>query len=333
MSSPTDKYKGDVILYCGPILRDGYDKLSSLLESKQKKKTKLCLVLVTLGGDPDAAYRIARALNHHYETVEILIADVCKSAGTLLCIGASKLIFGDRGELGPLDIQLSKPDEMFDSMSGLDIIQALNALENHILSSFRTYLIDIRGGSQIRTKTAADIASKLADGFISPIAAKIDPITLGEHQRAMRIAYDYGQRLNAMVGSLKDNALASLVSGYASHGFVIDRREASELFNNVEAPDEATIEIYDWARQTVCNATTTRTPIILDIDEAFAKQIAKNSKDEDDATQSVDEPGSEEGIKDVNGKSEPKGAGNDGTCDKPKQARQRSGSKKKSARR
>lgn len=207
MDSQTRKYEGDVVLYCGPIVRDGYDQISSIFERKIQKGNKVCIVLVTYGGDPDAAYRIARAANHHYKEVEILIPDVCKSAGTLLCIGASKLIFGDRGELGPLDIQLSKPDEMFDSMSGLDIIQALNALENQVLASFRNYLINIRHGSQIRTKTAADIAAKLADGFIAPIAAKIDPITLGEHQRAMRIAYDYGERLNEMVKSLQDDAL------------------------------------------------------------------------------------------------------------------------------
>ena len=38
----------------------------------------------------------------------------CKSAGTLLLIGATSLIISDRGELGPLDVQLSKPDEIFE---------------------------------------------------------------------------------------------------------------------------------------------------------------------------------------------------------------------------
>src|SRR5690554_5765298 len=179
-------YKSDVVLYIGPIERQGYDEFCDLLEAKQQKKDSLCIVLVTQGGDPDAAYRIARAAQHHYPgKVEILIPCVCKSAGTLLCVGANRLIFGDRGELGPLDIQLSKPDEMFESMSGLDIVQALAALEAQMLRSFKKYLVDIRGGSRIRTKMAAEIATKLADAYVGPIAAKIDPVTLGEHQRAM----------------------------------------------------------------------------------------------------------------------------------------------------
>jgi len=228
---PLGKYPGDVFLYYGPIFRSGYHELWRLFEERDGKRQRVCIVLVTNGGDPDAAYRIARAAAHHYsQQIDVLIPDSCKSAGTLLCIGATRLIFGDRGELGPLDIQLSNPDEMFDSMSGLDIIQAVNALE-----AFRSYLIDIRAGSGITTKMAADIAQKLADGLVSPMAEKIDPVTLGQHQRAMNISYDYGERLNDNSNALKPNSLIQLVSSYPSHGFVIDRKEAGNLFRRVEA--------------------------------------------------------------------------------------------------
>jgi len=242
------QYNGDVYLYYGDINRKGYSSLSQLFENKTEKKQKACLVLVTLGGDPNAGYRIARAANHHYKNFEILIPDICKSAGTLVCIGAKRLIFGDRGELGPLDIQLSKPDEMFENMSGLDILQAISALETELLDSFRRYFVDIRAGSQIKTKTAAEIATKLADGFIAPIASRIDPVTLGEHQRAMQIAFEYGERLEEMADSLKENALRTLVGDYPSHGFVIDRKEAGTLFKNVSSPDETTIDIYNMSR-------------------------------------------------------------------------------------
>ncbi|UJF24312.1 hypothetical protein L0B52_08240 [Suttonella sp. R2A3] len=260
-----DKYDGHVILYYGGISREGYQKLSGALERIEEKKKKVCLVLITYGGDPDPGYRIARALKHHFHEVEILIPDICKSAGTLICIGANKLIFGDRGELGPLDIQLSKPDEIFESMSGLDIIQALNALENQVLGAFRRYLMDIRDGSRLRTKLAADIATKLASGFISPMSSKIDPVTLGEHQRAMQIAYDYGERLNSVTNSLKPDSLIKLISGYPSHSFVIDRKEASTLFSEVEAPDESTVELYEWALCLLPNVPYPQSPMVLNL--------------------------------------------------------------------
>lgn len=271
-----NKYPGDVFLYYGGISRGGYSALSDALEYRADKKEKACLILVTYGGNPDAGYRIARALNHHYKNVEILIPDACKSAGTLLCIGANKLIFGDRGELGPLDIQLSKPDEMFENMSGLDILQALNALEAQVLKSFRNYLVDIRGGCRLKTKIAADIAAKLTDGFIAPIAAKIDPVTLGEHQRAMQIAFDYGERLDNVSKSLQQNALGKLIGNYPSHGFVIDRKEAKELFNNVHSPDDETFELYLWAREIIKTHPIEDEPIVLDVGYQLDNESKKN---------------------------------------------------------
>lgn len=295
------KYNGDVFLYYGGISRDGYSLLSDALENRVDKKEKICLILVTYGGNPDAGYRIARALNYHYKEVEILIPDACKSAGTLLCIGANKLIFGDRGELGPLDIQLSKPDEMFENMSGLDILQALNALEAQVIKSFRNYLVDIRGGCRLKTKIAADIATKLTDGLIAPIAAKIDPVTLGEHQRAMQIAYDYGERLNNVSKSLRTNALGKLIGNYPSHGFVIDRKEAKELFNNVSSPNDETYGLYSWAREIVKNNHINDEPIVLDVGCQLDNESKKNehinteeSKNKSEASDASDETNSGE---------------------------------------
>lgn len=266
LTNALNAYDGDVFVHHGAISRAAYDNLSKLLEIKTTKKSKVCLILITYGGDPNAAYRMARALNHHYcRKVEILIPDMCKSAGTLLCVGASRLIIGDRGELGPLDIQLSKPDEIFESMSGLNIIQALAALDEQMLTSFNHYLVDIRGRIRLSTKLAAEIASKLSESLVGPIASKIDPLTLGEHQRAMQIGYNYGDRLQRLAQSLNQNALMRLVSGYPSHEFVIDRKEATEIFRNVTAPDQQTIGLYFWARQYVESVQMPVTPQIFEL--------------------------------------------------------------------
>ena len=269
MIKAIDDTGSDVYFYWGPISKAGYNDLSARIESQEKLCDSACLVLATYGGDPNAGFRIARALGHHYNNVKILIPDVCKSAGTLICIGAHELIFGDRGELGPLDIQLSKPDEMFENMSGLDILQALNALQNQVLNSFRSYLVDIRTGSQISTKMAAEIATHLAESYIAPIAGKIDPVTLGEHQRAVQIAYDYGERLNAKSNSLKPGALIKLVSSYPSHGFVIDRKEARELFQSVSSPENEQICIYQWARGIIESKTWPNEALVIDLRSLF----------------------------------------------------------------
>ncbi|WP_250910091.1 SDH family Clp fold serine proteinase [Escherichia coli] len=83
---------------------------------KRLKKEKLTMVykkmfffcVATYGGDPSAGYRIGRALQHNYEHITVLVVGPCKSAGTLMAVAAHKLVIGDMGELGPLDIQLKK---------------------------------------------------------------------------------------------------------------------------------------------------------------------------------------------------------------------------------
>jgi hypothetical protein len=56
----------DVITYAGPITMAGYERLSELLETR-KTHAKALVVLETPGGDPHAAFRIARAIGFHYE--------------------------------------------------------------------------------------------------------------------------------------------------------------------------------------------------------------------------------------------------------------------------
>jgi hypothetical protein len=226
----------DVIVYSGSIARDGYEKFCKVLDGQ--KRGKLLLVLSTYGGDPNAGYRIARAAAHHYgvENFGILIPTYCKSAGTLICIGANNLIMADQSELGPLDVQFRKQDELFQQSSGLDILRGVNFLKDEALNSFRSYLIDINGGAVLSTRVASEIASDLVIGLYEPLFAQVDPIKLGEMNAALQIAQHYGERLDKKSHSLKDQALSSLIMAYPTHGFVIDRAEARTLFKHVSAP-------------------------------------------------------------------------------------------------
>lgn len=245
MSDPRTLYqiaanntRSDLLLYLGPISRTGYDAVTDILEKSSSRAEQVYVFLGTYGGDPAAAYRIARALKHHYNKVSIVIPTFCKSAGTLLAVVADELLIADTGELGPLDIQLKKTDELFGTSSGLDITQAITFLNKQTNEILNQTLVELNGRYSISTKTAADIATKLATSALSPIYAQIDPVRVGEINRALNIAFQYGKRLNATSNSLKDGekTLKKLMMEYPDHGFVIDRKEAKELFNHVHAP-------------------------------------------------------------------------------------------------
>ena len=78
------------------------------------------------------------------------------------------------------------------------------------------------------------------------IYSQVDPIRLGSVVRANNIAMHYGERLGSK--NLKSEALGSLVLGYPSHDFVIDREQAAELFHCVREPtsgEEALVELVE----------------------------------------------------------------------------------------
>ncbi len=236
----------DVILYNGPIERPA-DEI--LIEDciKRRRRENALLILVTMGGDADAAYRIARCLQFKYKRFYLYVSGYCKSAGTLVAVGAHELIMSDHGELGPIDVQMSKKDELWESQSGLTIMDALAALEDNAFNAFETFFLETKKRSvgRITFRTSARIAAEMTAGLFAPLYGQIDPLHIGEAARAMSIAGRYGRRLLAY-GQNIEQAKLDILSNYPSHGFVIDRWEATMLFRNVREPNQLEKDLADF---------------------------------------------------------------------------------------
>lgn len=241
------KFDADVLFYSGQIER-GDDHKFILQTGKRRKRANLVMVLVTPGGDAHAAFRIARAIQRNWTKATLCIPGWCKSAGTLLAIGANELIMGDAGEMGPIDVQRAKPDELWESTSGLTEDAAIESLERAGIKMFENFLLEIKqfSGGQITFKTAAESAAALVAGVLSPLYAQIDPFKIGENSRAMKIGHDYGMRLGMASNNLSSReTIEKLTSSYSSHGFVIDREEASQLFKKVSPPCAELSALFD----------------------------------------------------------------------------------------
>lgn len=229
----------DILVYTGHINREGFERVVSECPSERRKK--VLLVLETLGGDADAAYRIARFLRRSYEHFTVFVPGLCKSAGTLLCVGAHEIVMSETGELGPLDVQVRNPEELADYGSGLDMPQAIGVLRDNARETLHATLISLVSGGRLPTKRSAEIATNVTVGLFAPIFAQIDPSRLGRNARALSIARQYAARIGVNVAT--DQTLVRLVAGYPSHSFAIDRDEAAELFQRVRPPTRAESEL------------------------------------------------------------------------------------------
>ncbi|MBS4050779.1 MAG: hypothetical protein KGZ69_06210 [Methylomonas sp.] len=242
-----DKYDADILAYVGFLSEPDDDRVLAACRKRQRKRKNVLLILSTPGGSADAAYRIARCLQRAYKCKSddisergcffLYVHDMCKSAGTLLALGASALIMSQRAELGPIDVQLLNEEEVGERRSGLAPRQAMEMLATESGKAFfRMFRLLRTDGLHLPTKLAAESATKLAIGMVEPLYAQLDPIRMGETERFVAIAQEYGERLRS--SNVKKDTIGKLLSEYPSHEFVIDREEAAELFERVEVPTD-----------------------------------------------------------------------------------------------
>lgn len=241
------EFDSDVILYNAPIAEDGYGRLIQELGKASGKRKNCLLVLVTYGGLANSAYRIARLLQRTYDKFYVFVPSYCKSAGTILALGCSALIMSEFGELGPLDVQLFKPDEIGERKSGLLMHSAFESLNEKVFSLFESILIGIKqkSGGLVTFPVAAQIAGEITATAMQPIYAQINPEVLGDDYRDLQVAYHYGMRLAIHGGNGRLETIKHLVEHYPSHDFVIDPDEAEALFEDVRAPSKALYGLYE----------------------------------------------------------------------------------------
>lgn len=274
-----DATDSDVFLYNGEIERPFDNQLINICEKLNRRKNAY-LFLCSHGGNPDAAYRMARSIQNNYSRFLLVINGTCKSSGTLIALGAHELVMTANAELGPLDIQLGKKDELWETDSGLTVLNAISELETKAYELFENGFVKLKvtSSGRITLKTATSLANELALGIITPIMSQIDPLHVGEVSRAMKIGKEYGERLSKVSQNLKPGTLDSLINSYPSHGFVIDRKEASDLFQNVRdanAKEQELIELLGTALR-----TSHQGPVLITISNPKAGAINEDNHQE-----------------------------------------------------
>jgi hypothetical protein len=283
-------FGADIVVYNGPIDEDGYGQFVQATKNVRPER-KLMLVLVTYGGSADSAYRIARFAQNFFKDFLLFVPNACKSAGTLVALGASQIHMSPFGEFGPLDVQVFKSDEIFERRSGLTSKSAVWSLTEEAFRTFEQILLSLkfRSGGTITFKAASQVAASITSELLNPIAAQLDPLAIGEDFQNLHIAHEYGDRLVRKFGTINADAPRDLVENYPSHGFVIDLFEATELFGNVEMACKELIQLQACLPM-FCSKPDPRDVKVFRIRDMLEKEKGHDRED-DHAAQSPDNGG------------------------------------------
>ncbi len=199
----------------------------------------IALLLESPGGYAADAFNVARILCRHAGGFTVVIPSYAKSAATLLSLGADRIIMGADAELGPLDAQ-QWDSEREERTSALDEIQALERLHTAALEQLDETMLTMMAGTQKRTEVMLPIACRFVSDMMKPLLEKIDTVHYAKQSRVLKVAEDYATRLLLpnhgpnQAGRIADR----LVNGYPEHGFVIDRKEMSDLMGvDLKPPD------------------------------------------------------------------------------------------------
>ena len=175
-----------VIVYSGDIDSLGISGLLKAIQPSKEQpiKDNILVLLTTFGGDPDCAYKIATLLQKISKKFYLCIPSRCKSAGTLIALGANEIFMNSASELGPLDIQLLRRDEIGQRRSGMVVRTALDGLSKETFNVYERVMEGIKENyGTISFEVASRTATTIATGVMEPVYSQINPEDLGNDLR------------------------------------------------------------------------------------------------------------------------------------------------------
>jgi hypothetical protein len=199
------------------------------LFEKHLRKIGACntisLFLYTRGGDILAPLSIVKLLRNYCQMLEVVIPYHAHSAGTLLALGANKIVMGKMAELSPTDPTTGHP---FNPQNPQNPQQKMEISVEDVNSYF--LLAKERAG--IRDQDMVTVFNQLSE--------KIHPLALGNIYRGYRMAKTLSEKLLKLHmkpkrDERKIQKIVDHLTGLISiHNYPVTRDEAKDLGLNVE---------------------------------------------------------------------------------------------------
>ncbi|GET27667.1 serine protease [Prolixibacter sp. NT017] len=204
------------------------------------KVEKISLLLYTRGGNTLAAWSLVNLIRQFCKEFEVIIPSKAQSSGTLISIGANKVVMTKQATLGPIDPSLNGPLNPQNPQIPQNPMARIPVSVESIKGYFALAEEDLKIGNE---KELTQILLSLSE--------KVHPLVLGDVYRSRTQIQMLARKLLAKQIDNKDRIeeiISFLTSDSGSHDYTIYRNEAKhELGLNIEKPDD---EFYSILKQT-----------------------------------------------------------------------------------
>lgn len=197
-----------------------------LKESDTSKGVDFCLY--TRGGDINSVWPIVSLLREFDADFQVLVPFRCHSSGTLVTLGAKRVVLGTLAELSPIDPTTGNqfnPGDPADPSKRLGI-----SVED--VRAYRDFVIDPpRNEGAARKLTAEQELAR--EGFLlDRLTAHVHPLALGNVHRVLQQIKQLASNLldlHPVKGDDKEKIVTSLTTKFYSHLHMVNRAEAKTI--------------------------------------------------------------------------------------------------------
>ncbi len=196
---------------------------------------KISLLVYTCGGDTLAGWNIINLIREFCKELEIIIPNKCRSTGTLMALGANKIIMTKQATLGPIDPSLISP---------LSPIINTNPPQNINVSveSVKGYLELLKNELHVDGDYAVSAVATI-------LSQNVHPLVLGDVFRRQNQIQMLAKKLltmSAIPEEVQTEITSFLCRDAGSHDYTISRTEALSLGLNIESPTVALYSIIKY---------------------------------------------------------------------------------------
>ena len=206
----------------------------NFLSSDCEMVDNLNIILNTSGGSPSAAYDIAFYLRNFSKHITGYIPAGVFSSGTILALSFDKLICGDFGHLGPIDVQTPSYNAGmgFKSDSVLNLLASFEAVIEGGVHAMDISTAKIMDKSKLNIVESINASRSIVENAMTPLK-NIDVNKLGDLYRARDLgayyAYYVLKNIQGWSGEKAWDLAKFMSRNLPTHGFRVREWHLNEL--------------------------------------------------------------------------------------------------------